>query len=136
MWFWVASLGSDCFTDVNIMWFWHDLKLSCLSWIWFLYYIHFILLALGQDINLLMSTSRKTYPEKYGNCKDTSSITSPCVCHYHICVGWYPCGLKYCRGKDSAGRYVSYRCGIKTCRRFISYDFVVDKKHNCLWDDI
>lgn len=92
--------------------------------------------ALGQDMNLLMSTVKRIHPEKYTNCKDTAAITSPCLCHYHICVGWYPCGLKYCRGKDSAGRYVSYRCGIKTCRRFLSYDFVVDKKYNCLWDDI
>ncbi|XP_062577557.1 out at first protein-like [Saccostrea cucullata] len=92
--------------------------------------------ALGQDFDLLMSTSKQTHPGKFANCKDMANLTLPCLCHYHICVGWYPCGLKYCRGKDSTGRYVSYRCGIKTCRRFISYDFVAEKKYNCLWDDV
>ena len=63
------------------------------------------------------------------------SSRQPCVCHYDVCVGWYPCGLKYCRGKDSAGRIVSYRCGIKTCSRCRQFQFRVDTKLFCVWDE-
>lgn len=87
-------------------------------------------------MNLLMFIVKRIYFEKYINCKDIVVIIFSCLCYYYICVGWYFCGFKYCCGKDFVGRYVSYRCGIKICRRFLFYDFVVDKKYNCFWDDI
>ncbi|XP_076110173.1 out at first protein-like [Mytilus galloprovincialis] len=90
--------------------------------------------SLGQDMSAMMSTIKPSYPAKYNNCKDVNDLSKACLCHYHICIGWYPCGLKYCRGKDSTGKYVSYRCGIKTCRRFMSFDFVARQKMFCLWD--
>jgi len=57
------------------------------------------------------------------------------MCQYDICVGWYPCGLKYCRGKDSSGKVVSYRCGIKTCRKCRHFTYYTRQKANCLWDE-
>lgn len=90
--------------------------------------------SLGQDTTAMMSTIKQTYPIKYDNCPDVNDLSKPCLCHYHVVIGWYPCGLKYCRGKDSSGKYVSYRCGIKTCKRFMSFDFVAKQKMFCLWD--
>jgi len=43
--------------------------------------------------------------------------------------------LKYCRGKDSAGRIVNYRCGIKTCSRCRRFEFRVGAKSLCVWDE-
>ncbi|XP_069110549.1 out at first protein-like [Argopecten irradians] len=83
----------------------------------------------------LMGTVQKLYPTKYQHCHLVEDATKPCLCTYSITVGWYPCGLKYCRGKDSTGKYVSYRCGIKTCKRHLSFDFVSKQKMNCLWDE-
>ncbi|XP_048254086.1 out at first protein-like [Haliotis rufescens] len=91
--------------------------------------------SLSKDYNTLMSGMKKTYPSKYARCHDTNDLSKPCLCHYQMCVGWYPCGLKYCRGKDSAGKVVSYRCGIKTCRRCLVFEHVARQRLWCLWDD-
>ncbi|XP_046388175.1 out at first protein [Ischnura elegans] len=90
--------------------------------------------------------------------------TKPCICRLEICVGWYPCGLKYCKGgapasggKDGgppagpnevgggggggaeggkAGPSAgSYRCGIKTCRKCRLFEYYVRQKQLCLWDE-
>lgn len=95
-----------------------------------------LFLALGKDPSALMAATKKSFPAKYGRCKETNDVTKPCTCRFQICVGWYPCGLKYCRGKDSSGKYVSYRCGIKTCKRHLSFDHVAKQKLYCLWDDL
>lgn len=50
-----------------------------------------------------------------------------------VCVNWYPCGLKYCKGKPQGG--LSYRCGIKTCRRCYKYHYYVRRKDSCIWDE-
>lgn len=96
---------------------------------------YYIFSALSKDYNTLMSAMKKTYPSKYARCHDTNDLSKPCLCHYQMCVGWYPCGLKYCRGKDSAGKVVSYRCGIKTCRRCLVFEHVARQRLWCLWDD-
>ena len=46
----------------------------------------------------------------------------------------YPCGLKFCHGKDAKGGAVSYRCGIKTCKKCRIFDYFVKQKMECLWD--
>ena len=61
-------------------------------------------------------------------------ITRPCLCHYEVCVGWYPCGLKYCKDKDSANKVTSYRCGIKTCSKCRMFEFYVPQRDQCAWD--
>ncbi|CAC5377737.1 Out at first protein [Mytilus coruscus] len=63
--------------------------------------------SLGQDMTAMMSTIKPSFPAKYNNCKDVNDLSKACLCHYHICIGWYPCGLKYCRGKDSTGNIIS-----------------------------
>lgn len=62
-------------------------------------------------------------------------LTNPCACHYQVCIPWYPCGLKYCKGRDNSGKAVSYRCGIRTCRKCRNFSYFVPQRHLCLWDD-
>lgn len=90
----------------------------------------------NRDLTKLMSAVKSTELEKYSLCKDTSDITKPCHCQYQLCIGWYPCGLKYCRGKDAVGKLVNYRCGIKTCRRCLQFEHYASQKMYCLWDDL
>ncbi|XP_033641286.1 out at first protein-like [Asterias rubens] len=69
-------------------------------------------------------------------CDTVKETDQPCVCRLPICIGWYPCGLKYCRGRDSAGKTVSYRCGIKTCKKCRVFDYYVEQKLNCMWESV
>jgi hypothetical protein len=93
---------------------------------------------LNRDYTILQTITQQASTANLTSCTDLlvdSRQQQPCLCHYDICVGWYPCGLKYCRGKDSAGRIVSYRCGIKTCSRCRKFEFRVAAKHLCAWDE-
>ena len=36
---------------------------------------------------------------------------------------------------NNALETTSYRCGIKTCRRFNQFSYHVSEKQQCLWDD-
>jgi len=94
--------------------------------------------VLNRDYTILQSITEAAPVANLSSCSDIlfeSQSASPCLCHYDVCVGWYPCGLKYCRGKDSAGRIVSYRCGIKTCSRCRRFEFRVQSKSSCVWDE-
>ncbi|XP_058059982.1 out at first protein [Anopheles bellator] len=78
-------------------------------------------------------------------CSDVTGIWAPCLCTLEMCIGWYPCGLKYCKGKPDSGAAgqnggssaaaTSYRCGIKTCRKCHQYSYYVREKQQCLWDE-
>jgi len=68
-------------------------------------------------------------------CRDVKDWNASCFCQWEVCIGWYPCGLKYCRGKDGAGKVVSYRCGIKTCQKCRYFTFQTKRKELCLWDE-
>ncbi|CAG9797970.1 unnamed protein product [Chironomus riparius] len=73
-------------------------------------------------------------------CNEVSSIWAPCICSLELCIGWYPCGLKYCKGKNdnalnSNQINSSYRCGIKTCRKCNNFSYYVRQKQQCLWDE-
>lgn len=91
--------------------------------------------AVSRDIVSLTSSVKRFPPPKPVRCNENSNLWQPCQCRLEICVGWYPCGLKYCRGKDSSGKAISYRCGIKTCRKCRAFDFFVQQKQQCLWDE-
>jgi len=67
-------------------------------------------------------------------CRKEHNVNRPCICSYKICVGWYPCGLKYCHGKDSVGKVVNYRCGIKTCQKCRTFEYQISQKSECMWD--
>ncbi|GAB1604844.1 out at first protein-like [Argonauta hians] len=90
--------------------------------------------SLGKDYNLMKSATKQYMPSKFPRCRDISDSLKPCSCQFEICVGWYPCGLKYCRGNDSLGHLVSYRCGIKTCRKCHIFKHYKMQKSNCMWD--
>ncbi|XP_063701175.1 out at first protein [Culicoides brevitarsis] len=78
-------------------------------------------------------------------CNEVSAIWAPCMCSLEMCIGWYPCGLKYCKGKQqpssdsvnaiNGSASNSYRCGIKTCRKCFHYVYYVRQKQQCLWDE-
>ncbi|XP_013142536.1 PREDICTED: out at first protein [Papilio polytes] len=65
-----------------------------------------------------------------GPCVAENDTSKECICHIEVCVNWYPCGLKYCKGKPQGG--MSYRCGIKTCHRCYRYHYYVLRRDVCL----
>ncbi|XP_072449643.1 out at first protein homolog [Chiloscyllium punctatum] len=73
--------------------------------------------------------------EDVPHCRLSQDRWKGCICHYSLCIEWYPCFLKYCRTKDSAGKTSSYKCGIKSCQKCSHFDFYVPQKQLCLWDE-
>jgi hypothetical protein len=55
-----------------------------------------------------------------------------CICHYELCLSWYPCALKYCDDNNQGG--VSYRCGIKTCGKCRRFQYYVGQHDDCFWE--
>lgn len=69
-------------------------------------------------------------------CADTSNLWASCSCSLELCIGWYPCGLKFCKGKSDGKKAPStYRCGIKTCKKYFIFSYYSKMKQNCLWDE-
>nr|XP_040232302.2 out at first protein [Anopheles coluzzii] len=90
---------------------------------------------LESAVKLFPSANTVTAPSR---CSDVSAIWAPCLCTLEMCIGWYPCGLKYCKGKPESALQNnggSYRCGIKTCRKCHQYTYYVREKQQCLWDE-
>jgi len=83
----------------------------------------------------LSGTSGRAVSSSLGRCKDTNSTAARCNCRLDFCVPWYPCGLKFCRGHDVSGKVLSYRCGIKSCRKCLYYQFLTNRKEFCRWDN-
>ncbi|CAH1127229.1 unnamed protein product [Ceutorhynchus assimilis] len=67
------------------------------------------------------------------SCTNTKNMWQPCWCHLEQCIGWYPCELKYCKGRGQ--QTSSYRCGIKTCKVCHLFLYFVAQKQQCLWDE-
>ncbi|XP_034944018.1 out at first protein [Chelonus insularis] len=79
------------------------------------------------------NTTRSTSLTK---CADTSNFRASCSCSLELCIGWYPCGLKFCKSKNDGKKVAStYRCGIKTCKRYFLFSYYSKMKQNCLWDE-
>ncbi|XP_073990838.1 BRICHOS-like domain-containing protein out at first [Rhodnius prolixus] len=91
---------------------------------------HWTSLPRGPSRGALMLAARKS-PGPSPRCREAKGLWTPCTCHLETCIGWYPCGLKYCRAKDGT----SYRCGIRTCRKCHLYTYHVRQKQLCLWDE-
>lgn len=70
-------------------------------------------------------------------CNNVAGLWTPCTCLLEMCIGWYPCGLKFCKNKidNGIGNAASYRCGIKTCRKCYQFMYHVQQKQQCLWYD-
>ena len=91
--------------------------------------------ALNKDYSLMLGATRRSSVYRLQRCAELHEPWRACLCRYHSCVGWYPCGLKYCKGKDSSGKVVSYRCGIKTCSKCREFEYYVRHKQQCIWDE-
>lgn len=78
----------------------------------------------------------ETRSQFVSKCADTSNLWVPCTCSLELCIGWYPCGLKFCKGKAEGRKVAStYRCGIKTCKKCFIFTYYTKMKQNCLWDE-
>ncbi|XP_035733513.1 out at first protein-like [Vespa mandarinia] len=78
----------------------------------------------------------ETRSQFVSKCADTSNLWVPCTCSLELCIGWYPCGLKFCKGKTEGRKMAStYRCGIKTCKKCFIFTYYSKMKQNCLWDE-
>uniref|UniRef100_V9KLA4 Out at first protein homolog n=1 Tax=Callorhinchus milii TaxID=7868 RepID=V9KLA4_CALMI len=86
----------------------------------------------GSMFEILPQASEVTDVER---CRLSADRWKPCVCHYSLCIEWYPCLLKYCKTRDDVGKISSYKCGIKSCHRCSQYDYYVPQKQLCLWDE-
>ncbi|XP_017006137.2 out at first protein [Drosophila takahashii] len=100
----------------------------------------------GSSISSLEAATEKFPDTLSTRCNEVSSLWAPCLCNLETCIGWYPCGLKYCKGKGVAGgadssgaqqqaQPTNYRCGIKTCRKCTQFTYYVRQKQQCLWDE-
>lgn len=92
----------------------------------------------GSSISSLEMGTHTFPPTSSSRCNDVSGLWAPCLCSLEMCIGWYPCGLKYCKGKPETSGSTnngSFRCGIKTCRKCNQYSYYVPEKQHCLWDD-
>ncbi|KAJ8388325.1 hypothetical protein AAFF_G00134790 [Aldrovandia affinis] len=68
-------------------------------------------------------------------CPTLRDLWQPCACSYSLRLEWYPCLLKYCRSRDTAGKSSPYKCGIKSCSKGYRFDYYVPHRQLCLWDD-
>lgn len=93
----------------------------------------------GSSISSLELAAHSFPPTSPSRCNDVSGLWAPCICSLEMCIAWYPCGLKYCKGKPDQNNGItnnaSFRCGIKTCRKCYQYSYYVSEKQHCLWDD-
>lgn len=96
----------------------------------------------GSSISSLEAATIKFPDTLSSRCNEVSSLWAPCICTLETCIGWYPCGLKYCKGKMQNGvdssqsqQATNYRCGIKTCRKCSQFSYYVRQKQQCLWDE-
>lgn len=104
-----------------------------------------LLPGLGSSISSLEAATEKFPDALSTRCNEVSSLWAPCLCTLETCIGWYPCGLKYCKGKSAADtsgggqqqqqQQTNYRCGIKTCRKCTQFTYYVRQKQQCLWDE-
>lgn len=94
----------------------------------------FICIDLGASISRLKSAIHP-FPKVSSRCNNVSGLWTPCTCLLEMCIGWYPCGLKFCKGKIETGIGNGYRCGIKTCRKCYQLIYYVQQKQQCLWYD-
>lgn len=90
----------------------------------------------GSSHSSLEAATEKFPDTLSSRCSEVSSLWAPCLCTMDTCIGWYPCGLKYCKGKSAdTSAAANYRCGIKTCRKCSQFTYYVRQKQHCLWDE-
>ncbi|KAK2170123.1 hypothetical protein LSH36_4g09049 [Paralvinella palmiformis] len=90
--------------------------------------------SLSRDYTTLLGATKSLAIQRVTPCSNTTDLWRPCACHYDGCIMWYPCGLKYCKGKDSTGKTVNYRCGIKTCSKCRRFEYQARRRELCMWE--
>ncbi|XP_076867182.1 out at first protein homolog [Brachyhypopomus gauderio] len=68
-------------------------------------------------------------------CDSTPEARQPCTCSYDLRLEWYPCALKYCRGRGPGPSPSPYRCGIRSCSKGYHFDFHTSHRQLCMWDE-
>jgi len=66
-------------------------------------------------------------------CGSAAKVNGQCQCTRAVDFYWYPCALKYCRNQDSDGEH---RCGIRTCKKTLTFRYPAKSKLHCLWDEV
>uniref|UniRef100_A0A8C6T5M5 Out at first protein homolog n=1 Tax=Neogobius melanostomus TaxID=47308 RepID=A0A8C6T5M5_9GOBI len=89
----------------------------------------------GMDSSMFEGLPQTTGLPSLQPCHSAKDLWQPCLCTYNMSLEWYPCLLKYCRSRDSAGRGSSYKCGIKSCSKGYHFTYFVPQKQLCLWDE-
>jgi len=85
------------------------------------------------DIDSMTEEAHPGYPEGLERCGALSSLKGQaCQCTMAVDFYWYPCALKYCRNQDSDGEH---RCGIRTCKKTMTFRYPAKSKLHCLWDE-
>ncbi|KAG5283919.1 hypothetical protein AALO_G00021020 [Alosa alosa] len=64
-------------------------------------------------------------------CSVATGLWEPCLCSYRLSLEWYPCLLKYCRGRGPS----PYKCGIRSCSKSFRFSFHTPHRQLCLWDE-
>ncbi|XP_040583430.1 out at first protein [Lepeophtheirus salmonis] len=86
----------------------------------------------GPKISEVSQKNVENY-ELLPRCFSSKDPNLTCICSLRICFNWFPCALKYCSNKEGEGEH---RCGIKTCRKCMTYRYPVRSKNLCHWDEI
>ncbi|CAL1570426.1 unnamed protein product [Knipowitschia caucasica] len=89
----------------------------------------------GVDGSMFEELPRTTEAASLQPCHSAKDLWQPCLCTYNLRLEWYPCLLKYCRSRDSAGKGSSFKCGIKSCSKGYHFTYFVPQKQLCLWDE-
>ena len=66
-------------------------------------------------------------------CFSVEDRRHPCVCSLRVCLDWFPCALKYCKNREGEGEH---RCGIRTCRKCLTFRYPIKAKNLCMWDEV
>ena len=96
--------------------------------------LHSILKRKSQHFNV--ETLIKSLTRSHGDlprCPLTTGNNESCQCTRQVWLHWYPCALKYCRNKDGEGEH---RCGIKTCKKCLTYRYPGRSRKFCTWDQV
>lgn len=80
----------------------------------FRFVCYFLYIYTGSSISSLELATHSFPPTSPSRCSDVG-LWGPCICTLEMCIGWYPCGLKYCKGKpennNGIANNASFRCG-------------------------
>ncbi|XP_076831957.1 out at first protein homolog [Brachyhypopomus gauderio] len=90
----------------------------------------------GAEASMFEVLPRATELPGLPRCGTARDLWQPCSCSYALRLEWYPCLLKYCRGREGGGgRGAPYKCGIKSCSKGYNFTYYTPHKQLCLWEE-